>query len=172
MKQIKWFDRKFTFPENQNIFPSIIERLQGTPIRLADKLSRIDSGKLYVRIDGWSIAEHLGHLSDLESIWQGRLADIIDKKEMLREADLSNKKTDLAEHNSRSIDHLLKEFSEVRSETLSKLEGLSEKEIYHFALHPRLRTPMRIMDLFVFVAEHDDHHLARMTEIHHSQKAK
>jgi hypothetical protein len=33
------------------------------------------------------------------------------------------------------------------------------------ALHPRLKTPMRIIDLFLFVAEHDDHHLARITEL-------
>jgi hypothetical protein len=33
------------------------------------------------------------------------------------------------------------------------------------AHHPRLDRPMRVMDLAVFVAEHDDHHLARITEL-------
>jgi hypothetical protein len=28
------------------------------------------------------------------------------------------------------------------------------------ALHPRLKTPMRLVDHLYFVAEHDDHHLA------------
>jgi len=37
MEQIKWFDRKFDFSYEQNIFPSIIERLKGTPILLMDK---------------------------------------------------------------------------------------------------------------------------------------
>ena len=32
-------------------------------------------------------------------------------------------------------------------------------------LDPRLRTPMRLIDLGFFVAEHDDHHLARITEL-------
>ena len=83
----------------------------------------------------------------------------------MREADLENTKTDLANHNDVNIDNLLKEFSEIRTITVSKLEMLSEKEIYKYALHPRLKTPMRMMDLFLFVAEHDDHHLARITEI-------
>jgi len=31
MDQIKWFERKFDFSNDQNILPSIIERLSGTP---------------------------------------------------------------------------------------------------------------------------------------------
>jgi hypothetical protein len=31
--------------------------------------------------------------------------------------------------------------------------------------HPRLKTPMRLVDHFYFVAEHDDHHLARIWEL-------
>jgi len=30
------------------------------------------------------------------------------------------------------------------------------------ALHPRLGTPLRLIDHALFVAEHDDHHLARI----------
>jgi hypothetical protein len=33
------------------------------------------------------------------------------------------------------------------------------------ARHPRLGTPMRLIDLAYFVAEHDDHHLARLREL-------
>jgi hypothetical protein len=31
--------------------------------------------------------------------------------------------------------------------------------------HPRLKTPMRLVDHLYFVAEHDDHHLARIREL-------
>jgi len=31
--------------------------------------------------------------------------------------------------------------------------------------HPRLKTPMRLVDHLYFVAEHDDHHLARIWEL-------
>src|ERR1700719_2635884 len=31
--------------------------------------------------------------------------------------------------------------------------------------HPRLKTPMRLVDHLYFVAEHDDHHLSRIWEL-------
>jgi predicted short-subunit dehydrogenase-like oxidoreductase (DUF2520 family) len=33
------------------------------------------------------------------------------------------------------------------------------------SLHPRLKRPMRLIDLCFFVAEHDDHHLAIATRL-------
>jgi len=166
MQQIKWFDRKFKFPDEQNIFPSIIERLRGTSVRLVDKISKMKGVNVIAKVeDNWSIAENIGHLIDLEPLWQGRLEDILNNIKELRHADLENTKTNLANHNNKNIQDLLKEFSEIRDITVAKLETLNEKEIYKYALHPRLKTPMRMMDLFLFVAEHDDHHLARITEI-------
>ncbi|MBE3135108.1 MAG: DinB family protein, partial [Acidobacteria bacterium] len=32
-------------------------------------------------------------------------------------------------------------------------------------LHPRLNQRIRLLDLMVFAAEHDDHHLARLSEL-------
>jgi uncharacterized damage-inducible protein DinB len=166
MKQIRWFDRKFKFASEENIFPSIIERLSGTPLRLVDKTSKIPDENLTIKIQGdWSIAENAGHLLDLEPIWSGRLEDILNNQKEMRPVDLENKKTDSANHNSRNIEEILQEFTETRGSVVIKLEKLTEKEVFQFALHPRLKTPMRIMDLFLFVAEHDDHHLARITEI-------
>jgi hypothetical protein len=36
---------------------------------------------------------------------------------------------------------------------------LSGAQLFHASLHPRLKIPVRIIDLVYFVAEHDDHHL-------------
>ena len=33
------------------------------------------------------------------------------------------------------------------------------------AHHPRLNKPMRVIDLAVFVADHDDYHLAQIDEL-------
>ncbi len=167
MKQIKWFDRKFDFSYQQNIFPAIIERLEGTLVRMERKVSSVPAEQLVQRWNGtWSIQENIGHLMDLESLWQGRLEDILLERDELRWADLENKKTDLALHNETDVHILLGQFGDLRQETLVHLKNLTEKEAYKYALHPRLKTPMRTMDLFLFVAEHDDHHLARMTELH------
>lgn len=166
MKQVNWFERKFDFAFQQNVFPSIIERLEGTSIRLGSKIKQIPPELFETKLNSkWSIKENIGHLIDLEPLWQGRLIDILENKEFLRITDLSNQKTDLAQHNKTEIVELLSRFENVRNETLRQLRKLNEIDIYQTALHPRLKQPMRIMDLFLFVAEHDDHHLARITEI-------
>jgi len=166
MKQTKWFDRKFDFSKAENIFPSLLERLAGTPARLEEKLKTIPSAILEKKPDNtWSIKENIGHLTDLEPLWQGRLEDIKNGEKELRPTDLANRKTDEANHNSKPIEQLLNEFREIRNKTLLMLQDIDEETIFKSALHPRLKTPMRTMDLFLFVAEHDDHHLARITEI-------
>ena len=59
MRQVRWFDRKFDFDNDQNIFPSIIERLGGTPTRLSNKISYIPEDILSNNFDGeWSIKEN------------------------------------------------------------------------------------------------------------------
>lgn len=166
MEQVKWFDRKFEFSIEQNIFPSIIERLEGTPLRLEHKIAQIPIEKLNVKLeDKWSIKENIGHLIDLEPIWQGRLEDILNGEKYLRSVDLENKKTDFARHNDKEVNDLITKFLNIRILTLNKLKMISEKEVFKYALHPRLKTPMRTMDLFLFVAEHDDHHLARISSL-------
>ncbi|HTD41334.1 MAG TPA: DinB family protein [Mucilaginibacter sp.] len=166
MKKVKWFERSFDFSTEQNIFPSIIERLKGTPARLDEKFKSIPAEILEIKADNtWSIKENLGHLTDLEPLWQGRIEDIMSGQIEMRPTDLANRKTDGANHNTKSLEELLRSFRQIRAQTVAKLEELDEEVIFKSALHPRLKTPMRTMDLFLFVAEHDDHHLARITEL-------
>ena len=166
MEQVPWFKREFNFTSNQNIFPSIIERLAGTPVRLEEKLKVVSPNVLSVRVDGtWTIKENAGHLIDLEPLWQSRLDDIISGKMELRPTDLQNTKTSQANHDAIPTEELLNRFRQIRNQTVSVLEKLDEEQVFKSALHPRLKTPMRAMDLFLFVAEHDDHHLARISEL-------
>lgn len=167
MKQVNWFERNFEFNVTQNIFPSLIERLEGTPLRLEHKLSLIPAELLEVQIDNtWSIKENIGHLTDLETLWQRRLEEIVLGEKLMTPADLENNKTKLAHHNEQPIRELLGDFRKIRTETLSMLENIDETIIFRSAIHPRLNKPMRTMDLFIFVAEHDDHHLARISELY------
>jgi hypothetical protein len=166
MAQINWFDRKFEFGNNENTMPSVIERLEGTPVRLKEKFRMIEPSILRIKPEGkWSILEQAGHLSDIEPLWQGRLADILNGRPELRIADLTNRATTEANHNSRTPEELVEKFQLLRTITVDRLRALKEADIFKYALHPRLKTPMRTIDLFIFVAEHDDHHLAKITEI-------
>jgi hypothetical protein len=47
------------------------------------------------------------------------------------------------------------------------LEEFDERAVLRTALHPRLRQPMCVLDFAFFIAEHDDHHLAAVSELRH-----
>jgi uncharacterized damage-inducible protein DinB len=166
MESVKWFEREFDFTSTQNFFPSVMERLAGTPARLEEKIALQPAELLTTRINGsWTIKENIGHLTDLEPLWQGRLDDILTGQTELRPTDLQNTKTSEANHDALPVDVLLKNFRQIRNQTMALLEKVDEKQVFQSALHPRLKTPMRTIDLFLFVAEHDDHHLARITQL-------
>ena len=163
---VTWFERKFDYSTTQNIMPSIIERLDGTSVRVRQKIERIDPSIITLQLNGkWSILEQIGHLGDLEPLWSGRLDDILNGENVMRAADLGNSLTNDANHNSRSWQDLLERFESLRNITIHRLQNLKEEDTFRTSLHPRLKTPMRAQDLFTFVAEHDDHHLATMTAL-------
>jgi len=164
MDRIKWFDRKFDFNQLSTTFEGVIERLAGTPVRLEEKLKDIKADILSVAVEGtWSIKENVGHLGDLEPLWLNRVEDFVRKEEVLQEADLTNQKTHEARHNEQPIQSLLSAFRSERTKLIERLRPLEENAFELVSRHPRLRTPMRLIDLMYFVAEHDDNHLARIS---------
>ncbi|MRG46016.1 DinB family protein [Chitinophaga sp. SYP-B3965] len=166
MQKTEWFKRKFPLIEDNGILPSIIERLIGTPARIEEITRHLDPSSLISRLDDkWTIKEQIGHLSDVEPLWLGRLDDLINGLTELRVADLTNQRTHTANHNAADLQLLQQQFREQRLQFANKLIDLNDEELANTALHPRLKTPMRIIDLAHFVAEHDDHHLASIREI-------
>ena len=166
MEKVKWIERDFKTDERVKLFPNFIERLRGTPARLEDKLDGLSINRLVKKIDdAWSIQEHAGHLLDLEELWNGRLDDFDDQIDTLRPADMTNQKTDEANHNENSLKTILADFRATRQAMCERLDALSLEEVTRTALHPRLQQPMNVIDLISFVAEHDDHHLSSMQEL-------
>jgi hypothetical protein len=166
VQQIKWTDRKFTYDFPVGVFPCILERFRGTPARLEEIVKSLSPTTCTTRAgDGWSIQEHAGHLLDLEDLNMTRIGDFQAKKEALTAADITNRKTFEAFHNANSMQNILAEFRRKRTTLVLKLEQFNEEEASRTALHPRLRTPMRVIDWLYFMCEHDDHHLARMRHL-------
>jgi uncharacterized damage-inducible protein DinB len=162
----KWFDRKFTFDHKVDEYPLLIERLRGTPARVEDRIKNLSPDLLTKKVnDTWSIQENVGHLLILESLWIGRVGDLLKGSKELRSADLSNTRTEDADFNTKPLEEILIAFKNERARLVSLLEGMNEKQVLHSALHPRLKQPMRTLDLAYFIAEHDDHHLAHITEL-------
>jgi len=163
---LKWTDRTFQFNFPVEVFPEMIERVRGTPARLEDRLRSL-APKILTKRDGerWSMQENAGHLLDLESLFSQRLDEYLAGAEVLHAADMSNRKTYEAEHNQVSIDLILTEFRKQRAMLTNRLDSLESETFVVVAHHPRLDVPMRLVDMLFFQSEHDDFHLARISEL-------
>jgi uncharacterized damage-inducible protein DinB len=164
-----WFERKFEFSFPVELYPNLCARLRGTPARLEEALySRSHEVLIRKAQEKWSAQEHAGHLLDLEPLWLARVGDYVAASDQLTATDLQNRKTDEANHNARPLEQTLAEFRAARERLLERVDELDTSLFGRTIPHPRLKTPMRLVDHLYFVAEHDDHHLARIWELTHS----
>ena len=161
-----WFERKFELSLPVELIPNVRARLRGTPARLEDVVRGRSHDVLIGKTEGkWSGQEHAGHLLDLESLWLARVDDYVAASNQLTTADLKNRKTHEANHNARRLDEILVGFRAARERLLQRVEELDSSLFARAIPHPRLNTPMRLVDHLYFVAEHDDHHLAHIWEL-------
>jgi hypothetical protein len=167
MSQIpNWFDRKFEFSFPVELYPNLCIRLRGTAARLEEIVRAYPHERLVHKPDDkWSAQEHAGHLLDLEPLWIVRVEDYLAGNVELKAADLSNRKTHEAGHNQRRIEDILAEFRTSRLRLVDRVGGLEAALFARSIPHPRLKKPFRLVDHLYFVAEHDDHHLARIWEL-------
>ncbi|MGA8617300.1 MAG: DinB family protein [Candidatus Sulfotelmatobacter sp.] len=161
-----WFERKFEFSFPVELHPNLCARLRGTPARLEEALGG-RSHQLLTRKaeEKWSAQEHAGHLLDLEPLWLTRVNDYVAANDQLAATDLKNRKTDEANYNACPLEKILTEFRAAREKLLKRVDELDASLFARAIPHPRLKTPMRLVDHLYFVAEHDDHHLARIWEL-------
>jgi hypothetical protein len=163
---IPWRKREFTFDLPVGAFPTLLERLRGTPARAEDLVRRIADDLLSGRVNGkWSVKEHLGHLVDLELLDDRRLGEYLAHVPALSPADMGNRATESANHREKPMQEILGRMREARNMLAVKLERLGTEDVAIEAIHPRLQKPMRLLDWVYFVAEHDDHHLAHARKV-------
>jgi hypothetical protein len=171
MERSKWVDHKFAFNIPVGWLPNILERLNGTAARMKEMTSTLteaDTGRSYD--EKWSIKDHIGHLSDLEELHLGRIEDFLERKKTLRPADMTNLKTNEANHTAKSTQKLLNDFTIKRKYLIHRLQHLDEETHLFKSTHPRLKKLMKPVDMAFFTAEHDDHHLATIREIINKMK--
>jgi uncharacterized damage-inducible protein DinB len=169
MSQIPiWYERQFDFAFPVELYPNICARLRGTPVRLEEMLSGLSRDVLLAKPGNkWSAQEHAGHLLDLEPLWLARVNDFLTEADTLTVTDLSNRKTDETNYNTRPLTEVLAEFRAARLRLLGRVQKVEPALFARTLLHPRLKQPMRLVDHLYFVAEHDDHHLATIWEMIH-----
>lgn len=166
VERTEWIKRQFSFEMPLGMYGNVVERVRGAPARLED-LTRGLPREILTRRDSdkWSIQEHAGHLLDLEDLGMKRLDDFEAGRDPLIAADMANRKTYEANHNANTIENILADFRKERMDFVRRLDSYDEDLVRRTALHPRLQMKIRVIDLVFFIAEHDDHHLARISEL-------
>ena len=169
---IIWFKRKFEFDLPPELFPLVVERLRGTPARLEEKVADLSPDTLRNKEgNAWSIQETIGHLGDVEALWHGRIDDFHDRLEEFRPANITNSVTSKANHNEADVKSLLDAFRTEREKLVARFDEMTLEQVSWSAYHRRLDVNMRLIDLAEFIAEHDDHHLSKITDMIDKLKA-
>jgi hypothetical protein len=162
MKKTEWFERNFNFSAPPGMLPFFLERLEGTIVRLEKKVSGVADPVLSEKLDGkWSVKQNIGHLVDVDEISWKRLDEIRQGVSPMSPAVFEPRQ----DYNSQNIHDILKYFRANREQNIKKYRSISDADLEKSSLHPRLKVMMSPVDLALFEAEHDDHHIVRISEI-------
>lgn len=162
---IKWNELNYEINTNDKL-PLILERLIGTSARIEDKVKRYSLIAIIKKQNKeWSVAEHIGHLGLLERVWSLRVKEILENKEVMSNYYISDVEFEANKFNEINVADLIAGFRIKRERLCNKIATLSSEELDYISLHPRLNKKMKIVDLAYFIAEHDDYHLAKITQL-------
>lgn len=166
LDRVPWAQRRFAFVHPPWMLADFVERLRGLVPRLGPLLAGVSDDVAHRQHDGkWSIAQNVGHLSDTEELWQERLDDLRQGRATYTAADPVRFQRAATRHHERLLSATVRELAERRAGLVDALANASPALQKATAFHPRLKTPMRLVDCAQFYAEHDDHHLLRIREL-------
>ena len=161
-----WAERKFSFVHPPWMLADFIERLRGTVPRLEAHVLDLNDGDAHRQLEGkWSIAQNIGHLSDVEELWQERLDDLKKGKKTYTPAVPARFQELAKRHRASPINAIIRELKDRRSRLVDALASASPELQQASAFHERLQMPMRLVDCAQFYSEHDDHHLLRIRKL-------
>ena len=163
LERSPWVQRKFAFGHPEWMLADLVERLRGLVPRVKLLTADLADGVTYQQHDGkWSIAQNIGHLSDVEVLWQERLEDLRQGRAVYTPANPARFQAAALQHQERSLAAIVTELDERRGRLCDALLSAPPALMSAIAFHERLQIPMRLVDCAQFYAEHDDHHLLRV----------
>lgn len=158
-----WAERKFRFVHPAWMLADFIERLRGTTPRIEALVRDVSDADAHRQVEGrWSIAQNIGHLSDVEELWQERLDDLKQGRKTYTPASGARFQEMAKRHQVSPVHAILREFEDRRSRLVDALASAPPELQRASAFHERLQVPMRLVDCAQFYSEHDDHHLLRI----------
>lgn len=156
-----WFERSFTFGLPKAMLPFYLERLEGAIYRLEHKLGGVSEKVLSENYNNkWSVKQNIGHLAEVDLVSYKRLDEM-----RAGIPELSPAVFEPQDYNPWPIEDVLAFFRESRLSNLEKYKSLSDEDLTKGCLHPRLKVVLTPVDLAWFDAEHDDHHLLKISDI-------
>lgn len=162
MKKIAWKERQFTFGLPGGMLPFYLERLTGTIPRLEEKVRGVPEEILSLQPEGkWSVKQNIGHLAEVDEIILVRIDEMLKGISPMSSAVFETKQ----DYNAQPVRQVLDYFRNNRMKTIQRYKSLSPEQLKASSLHPRLQVTMTPVDQAWFDAEHDDHHLVRISEI-------
>lgn len=166
MIPVPWSQRTFEYGRPLDELPVLLERVQGTTARLSNLLSRRSTERLLLRPEGkWSAMEHVGHLLTLQDRFDPRVDDFEQRRPKLCDISLHDQAPIIQGQRKRMLGDVLEEFRLKRLAFANRVEHLHRRSLEHIAYHPCQDRTMRPMDMLLWIAEHDDHHLATIRAI-------
>jgi hypothetical protein len=161
MKTLNWFDRTFTFGLPATMLPFYLERLEGSIYRIEAKVKGVSDNVLSEKYNGkWSIKQNIGHLAEVDLVTNKRIDEMRSDVETLSPAVFEPK-----DYNPWPIGKVVAFFREARQSNLDKYKNIPESDLLKGSIHPRLKVKMTPIDLAFFDAEHDDHHILKISDI-------
>ena len=135
-----------------------LDELAAFPTALKQQLQGLSDAALRFRPtpDDWSIVEIVGHLTDVDAIWPGRIRQMLStdnpalahvNNEIVRQRDYQNKQ----------IDTLLMTLAERRAEFVELMRSLRPAQFARPGLHPT-RGPITVAEGIAALADHDREH--------------
>jgi len=163
LERLPWAQRQFAFVHPPWMLADVVERLRGLIPRLGPLLAGIDDDAAHRPPDGkWSIAQNVGHLAAVEDLWQERLEDLRQGRDVYTPAQAARFQAAASRHQGRALPVIVSELAERRSRLVAALASASPALQGVSAFHQRLQSSMRLVDCAQFCAEHVDHHLLRI----------
>ena len=163
LERLPWMQRKFAFVHPEWMLADLVERLRGLPPRVELIAAELDDDLAHRQHEGtWSIAQNLGHLADVEALWQERLEDLRQGRAVFTPADPARFQAAALRHQEQSLRAIAVELGDRRARLCEALASAPAALQQANAFHERLQVPMRLVDCAQFYAEHDDHHLLRV----------
>src|SRR6185503_1772636 len=166
LERPSWAQRSFSFAHPPWMLADFVERLRGLVPRIALLLADVHEADAHLQVDGkWSIAQNVGHLSDVEELWQERLEDLRQGKKVYTPAVGARFQQLALQHQAKGVQDVLAELATRRSKLVEAVSKAPPELQGASAFHERLQVPMRLVDCAQFYAEHDDHHCLRIRAI-------